>query len=58
MKKFEQMTLKEKRTHIVNMSIANGVSRSQKQHIKCLVTLFNEEQLERLYLSLKERGFK
>lgn len=58
MKQFEKMTLKEKRKHIINMSIANGVSRSQKAMIKAVVSLFNDIQLNQLYYNLKERGFK
>lgn len=58
MKQFKNMTLKDKRKHIINMSIANGVSRSQKQLIKGVVSLYNDEQLNQLYFSLKERGFK
>lgn len=52
------MTTKDKRKHIINMSIANGVSRSQKQMIKGIVSLFNDTQLNQLYYNLKERGFK
>lgn len=58
MKQFEKMTLKEKRKHIINMSIANGVSRSQKAIIKAAVFLYNDIQLNQLYYNLIERGFK
>ena len=58
MKQFESMTIKEKRKHIINMSVANGVSRPQKQLVKAVVGLFNDIQLNQLYYNLKERGFK